>query len=238
MKVLCNYFGGSISYGLNTPSSDKDIRGLYLCDEISEIIGIGRRNDFKCSQNSVEDVMLWELRHFLNLLKRGNTMCLEMMYNENWIVCTDEFKLIQSFKNRLIDSHNLYKCLRGYCQSERSLVLGERTGVLGSKRQLDLKTYGYSYKNAVQFLRLCLCGRVFFQDGYFPVNVRSMDGLLFDIKTNPQKYSKDDVIKLMNDYEKSLEASYNTIKIEYKYNDDVANRLCYDLYMPVLLGHE
>ena len=53
-------------------------------------------------------------------------------------------------------------------------------------------------------MRLCLCGEVFFQDGYFPVNVRTIkDGdFLFDIKTNPQKYTKEDTVKLMDEYEK------------------------------------
>jgi predicted nucleotidyltransferase len=238
---LCSYYGGSISYGLNTPSSDKDIRGLYLCDTISDILGL-TKNDFKCSQNSTEDVFYWELRHFLNLLHKGNTMCLEMLYNNQWIECTDEFKYIQSFRNQLIDSHQLYKCLRGYCHSERALVLGERTGVLGSKRHEHLKTYGYSYKNAVQFLRLCLCGSEFFQTGNFPVNVRRLNlgcgDLLYEIKTHPEHYPKAKIIDLMDLFEKRLEVSYKEIKIEYKYNLELANRLCYELYMPILKEYE
>ena len=238
MKILCNYLGGSISYGLNIPLSDKDERYLFLNTEISKIIGLGRQ-DHEVKQKDGEDKFGWEIRHFLNSLKRGNTMCLEMMYNDKWIILTDEFRHIQSFRKQLIDSHLLYKCLRGYCQSERALVLGKRTGVLGGKRREHLDTYGYSYKNAVQFLRLCLCGTVFFQDGYFPVNITSVDtsGLLFNIKTNPGKYTKDDVIKLMDEYETRLENSYNTIKIIYKYDDDIANNLCYDLYMPILKNH-
>ena len=166
-------------------------------------------------------------------------MCLEMMYNETWTEITEEFKYIQSFRDELIDSHNLYKCLRGYCQSERALVLGKRTGVLGGKRRQHLETYGYSYKNAVQFLRLCLCGQVFFQEGWFPVNVRTLDvsGTLFGIKTQPQNYSKDDVIKLMDEYEKSLDQSFESIKVTHKYKVDTANEICYWLYMPLLKNH-
>ena len=98
----------------------------------------------------------WELRHALNLLKKGNTMVLEILYNDVWLEVTEEFKSIQSFRDKLIDSHKIYKCLRGYCFSERQLVLGKRTGVLGGKRKEALERLGYSYKNLVKFLRLCL----------------------------------------------------------------------------------
>lgn len=37
MKILCNYLGGSISYGLNTPASDRDERYLFLNDELSKV---------------------------------------------------------------------------------------------------------------------------------------------------------------------------------------------------------
>ena len=85
-------------------------------------------------------------------------------------------------------------------------------------------------------MRLCLCGEVFFQDGYFPVNVRTIkDGdFLFDIKTNPQKYTKEDTVKLMDEYEKRLDASYNKIQVIHSYDEEVANRICYTLYMLIL----
>ena len=235
MKTLCKYLGGSISYGLNTPESDRDERYVFLHTDRSKIIGL-ERHDHESKLSNTEDTFGYEIKHFLNLLKKGNTMCLEMLYNNTWLECTDEFKYIQSFRNKLIDSHALYKCLKGYCHSERNLVLGARTGVLGGKRKLHLETYGYSYKNAVQFLRLCWAGRVFFQDGYFPVNIRTIDinNVLFNIKTNPGSYSKDDIIKLMDEFELSLDNSYDTIRVIYKYDTVIANNICYELYMPLL----
>jgi len=236
MKTLCSYLGGSISYGLNTPTSDKDERFVFLNTDVSKIVGLSR-HEHESNQTDTEDKFGWEIRHFLNLLHRGNTMCLEILYNQNWLEITKEFIYIQSFKDKLIDSTCLYKCLRGYCQSERALVLGKRTGVLGGKRKEQLEKYGYSYKNAVQFLRLCLCGKIFFQEGYFPVNIRQFDAseTLFSIKTEPEKYSKEDVITLMDDYEKMLEQSYATIKIKHHYDVDIANQICYDLYVPILV---
>lgn len=235
MKVLAKYLGGSISYGLNTPESDRDERYVYIHTDYSKILGLEKDN-FKCIQNDVVDSFGWEIRHFLGLLRNGNTMSLEMMFNNTWIEASQAWIYIQTFSNQLISSHKLFKCLEGYCHSERRLTLGERTGVLGGKRKGHLDTYGYSYKNLVQYLRLCLCGRIFFQDGVFPVNVRSLPegDLLYSIKTNPGKYSKEDASKLMDEYERLMKESYDSIKVVYEYNEDIANKLCYDLYMPIL----
>ena len=237
VKVLCNYIGGSISYGLDTPQSDRDERYLFLNTERARIIGL-EKHEHESKQSDSEDSFGFELRHFLNLLKRGNTMCLEMLYNDTWLLCTEEFAHIQSYRMSLIDSVCLYKCLRGYCQSERAFVLGTRTGKLGGKRYAHIAQFGYSFKNAVQFLRLCLAGKVFFDDGIFPVNIAAVDssGLLRDIKVHPENYSKDDVVKFMDDYEKMLEKAYESTSVKRKYDVDIANQLCYDLYMPLLLA--
>lgn len=235
MKILAKYLGGSTSYGLATPESDKDERYIFLHTEISKILGLDRYQHESKQTDSI-DSFGWDLRHALNLLKRGNTMVLEILYNNDWLEVTPEFLYLQSFKNQLIDSHKLYKCLIGYCFSERQLVLGKRTGLLGGKRKESLERFGYSPKNLVQYLRLCLAGTVFFQDGYFPVNIRKLDerDLLFNIKTNPQNFNKETAIKLMDDFEIKLNNSYTNIKYIYQYNEKLANQLCYDLYFPIL----
>lgn len=227
--------GGSYSYGLNTPQSDIDERFVFIHTDIANIFGL-KRHDHQSKQNDEEDSFGWELRHFLNLLKNGNTICLEALYNDSWIEISEEFEYLQSLREKLIDSEKLYRCLKGYSYSERKLVLGERTGLLGSKRKITLDKYGYSYKNLVQYLRLCFAGVIFFHDGYFPVNVRSFQEgiLLFDIKSNPQNYNKEKATKLMDEYEKRLDVAFNQTKIVKTYSDEVANQICYDLYMPIL----
>ena len=111
MKVLCKYLGGSYSYGLNTPQSDVDERFVFIHTDVSNIFGL-KRHDHQSRQNDTEDSFGWELRHFLHLLKNGNTMCLEILYNTTWIEISDEYKYIQSFKNKLIDSKNYTPVLK------------------------------------------------------------------------------------------------------------------------------
>lgn len=235
MKLLCKYLGGSHSYGLATPASDLDERYLFIHENPSKIFGLDR-HDHQQRQNESEDSFGWELRHFLNLLRNGNTMCLEMLFNDNFLETTDEFKRIQEHKTELIDSHRLFKCLMGYCNSERDFVTGKRTGKLGGKRKTTIDKYGYSYKNLVQFLRLCLCGKSFFQTGNFPVNIRTVPegDFLYSIKSNPESCDLNKSIELMSQYETDLKRAYDSIKVVYSYNESVANKLCYELYMPIL----
>ena len=239
MKVICKFLGGSTAYGLNTPSSDKDERYLFLHTDVSRIVGL-ERYEHESRQNDTEDVFGWELRHFLNLLNKGNTMCLEMLYNDQWLEISPEFKLIQEQKNNLISSDKLFSCLCGYCHSERAFVLGSRTGKLGGKRFAALEKYGYSYKNAVQFLRLCVAGSIFFQKGYFPVNIKDLPqyGEISNVKFNPGDYNRESAIELMDRYEKMLLGSYDSIKVKHTFNPAVANKLCMDLYMPILMENK
>lgn len=236
LKILAKYEGGSKSYGLATPKSDTDIRFLFIHTDYKKIIGL-ERHEHECRQNEHEDSFGFEIRHFFNLLRRGNTQCLEMLFNYKWLEVADEFlNQIQVNRHDLIDSHKLYKCLRGYCFSERRLVLGERTGVLGGKRREHLDEFGYSYKNLVQFLRLSAAGSIFFQTGEFPVDINKTEygDLLFRIKNHPDCYSVEDAKLLMSEYEKILDESYKNIKVVYRYDEDLANKICLNLYLPIL----
>ena len=141
MKLLCKYLAGSNSYGLNTPASDIDYRGIFVNDDMAQIVGLGR-HDHKVSQSPEEDVVYTELRNALNLLKNGNTQMIEMLFNEEWVLLTPEWKMVMNNRARLVDSSKLFSCLRGYMQSELRLANGERTGKLGGKRKDQIDQFG------------------------------------------------------------------------------------------------
>ena len=110
MLLICKYKAGSHSYGLDIDNvSDEDIRGVFLSQNISDIIGLDK-NEYIINQNNVKDVVYYELRHFLKLLKKGNVGCLEMLHNTIWLEKTKEFDLIQKNKDKLLDSETIYKC--------------------------------------------------------------------------------------------------------------------------------
>ena len=239
MKIICKMQGGSHSYGLNTPSSDVDIRGVFLNDEVDTIIGLGRyeHQDLK----TVElDSFYWEFRHFLNLLRKGNTQALELLFNNKWISLDYEFSQVIAKRNQLIDTTQMFKSLKGYIYSERRLANGERTGKLGSKRKAAIDLYDFSPKNVVQLLRLSWAGTQFFKTGEFPVNIADVDPVfcneLLDIKLNPQNYDKAQLMTKVDQFELMLNQAFDSVATEQylKFDYQLANKLVLEAYLPVL----
>jgi len=237
MIKICSMLGGSHGYNLNTPTSDIDIRGVYIDDNINSIIGL-QKNEFVQTQSEKEDTVYTEFRHALRLLKQANTQTIELLFNDNWIECSAEWKLVQAHKLELIDSVKLFNCLRGYMQGERRLANGERTGRLGGKRKESIDKFGFSPKNACQFLRLAWAGSIFFKKSYFPVGIKSEDPsfceCLLDIKTNPKNYEKEYLNDLFQRADNLLVKDFENRIKTFTFNEGLANELCLRIYAPVV----
>jgi len=77
MKVIYKVISGSHAYGTNTPSSDMDIRGVFIPSD-DYIFGI-KRMDTNIS-NDNEDIVLYELRKYISLLVNSNPNIIELLY--------------------------------------------------------------------------------------------------------------------------------------------------------------
>lgn len=89
MKIIAKITAGSRLYGLDTPESDTDTRGVFLSTSPSDILGLGRFEIFK---RESEDAVFFELRHFLAGLKRTNTNMLELLHADE-----EDFETIDIF---------------------------------------------------------------------------------------------------------------------------------------------
>lgn len=230
-NLVCKCFGGSHLYNLNTPQSDIDIRGIYLLDNASDIIGLNSNRDFHIQDKSKEDVEFKEFRNAMRLLKGANTQIIELLFNQNWIYCSDLWREAQSRKYDLIDSKTLFCVLKGYINGEKKLAFGEKTGKLGSKRKEAIEEYGYSPKNIVQLIRLCVAGMHFFHHGTFKVVMDSpMKDVLINIKTNPIQYEKEFLMNYIQKCENHLDDSFNNKQLTFRFNENVANELILKAY--------
>jgi hypothetical protein len=199
MKTLCKYLGGSHLYGMNTPASDIDERGVFMNTDPLYVYGF-HRLDNQVKQTAEEDVMMHELTQFLKLATKSNTQTLECLFAPDdafSYMALDFQALVRNERYRFLDSVQLFKSLRGYLHNEMRLALGERTGLLGSKRKNALEEYGFSYKNFGHLFRLAECGRQFFKDGVYPVRLVDFNSDLhdfcMDVKLNPGNHNKDDL---------------------------------------------
>jgi len=236
MLKICEIVVGSKLYGLDTPESDTDVRGVFLHTDYADILGISKEKVVK-NTNSEEDSVFMEFRHYLKQLYNTNTFAIELLYapSEKFSFTTHTFDLVRSRKNKLVDSDKLYKSLTGYIHNEIRLANGERMGDIGSKRREKINTYGFSPKNFSHMIRLAHCGAEFFRTGDYPV---VLDGhirdLVFDIKVNPENYTKAKLNYLAVQYFDYFKKCYTNSTIKKVYDSGVANLLCLTAYYPFL----
>lgn len=243
MQTICKMLGGSHSYGLQTPSSDIDHRGVYLHTNPAHILGLScnvGEHEHIVIQDATQDVSYKEFRKALRLLREANTEMVELLYNDNWIEINPTWEFVMKNRGQLVDSEKLHKCLKGYMQGELKLANGERTGKLGGKRKEAIDKYGFSPKNFVQLFRLAWAGDYYFTHGVFPVNVERhsphLHNLLMEIKTTPEANSVEALNELAAAAEKNLDASFTNRKFTTTFNEDFANHLCLEVYGPVIKG--
>lgn len=236
-KVLCMIKGGSHAYGLSTPTSDIDLRGVFVNTDASHLVGL-KRDEVLTEQNKQHDKVMTEFRHVLKLLRNANSQMVELLYMNEYEVLDPFWEKVKAQRQHLVESKTLFNCLRGYMQGELRLANGERTGKLGGKRKEAIDKYGFSPKNFVQLFRLAWAGKVFFQDDGFPVDLGvhnpSFRDDLLDIKVHPEKYTKEQLNERAAKAEVKLVESYETRRYERKFDEEVADNLCLRLYGPLI----
>jgi hypothetical protein len=244
MKILCAYQAGSHAYGLDTPDSDSDVRGVFALTLPGCIIDPHQYDSARSAKyqgvlSGKTDTGYYELRHFFNILRQGNTNAIEMLFVEDWAAIDPFFLGIIQRRAQLLDSEQIYKSLKGYMFGELKKALGERTGKLGGKRKETVDKYGFSPKNFVQLLRLAHCGIEFFETGMFPVHLGEdpIRAQLLDIKTNPANYSKIQLTATVHAAELELERAYKNRSFNTQFNQRLADRLMIDCYLNVLQNH-
>lgn len=91
-NVIYECIVGSKSYGLDLPSSDTDIKGVYVAS-VDEFYGFEYDEQVN---NASNDITYYEIGKFLNLLTRSNPTVLEMLFTseEHILKTSDLFKLI------------------------------------------------------------------------------------------------------------------------------------------------
>lgn len=264
INIIYEAVGGSRSYGLETPESDTDIRGVYLTSDISQLTGLNREaapRSHGTSPSGLEnesnntnninniniinnDTVYYELVHWFRLLKNTNTQVVELLFNKqiNYVEPTFQ-ELVLKNRYRFLDTQQMYKSICGYIFNEKRLAFGEKTGRLGGKRKAAIDSNGFSHKNFVQLIRLSYCGKKFFETGHFPVNLReenpTLAATLMMIKQFPETYAERlHELKLMADtFEIEMKIEYEKREIGYEFDCNYANYVILSLYEELIDQH-
>jgi predicted nucleotidyltransferase len=160
---------GSHAYGLATPESDLDLRGVVVPNDLSYFFGL---NFFEQEiYKDQEDHVAWNLQKFAKLAAAANTQMLEMLFSsEEHIITLHPLFNKYFLKNRdKFLTNKIYDVINGYAGSEYRKALGESSRDLGAVRKEDINNFGYSCRNASHCVRLLYAATHALSTGVFPV---------------------------------------------------------------------
>lgn len=103
--LIC--YGGSIAYGTNTPTSDTDIRGIYM-NRLDEFIGITPTSEQYCPNDS--DTVIYSLKKIFHLLMQCNPNVIEILglQPEHYLYVTDAGKIIIDHSDLFLSKRAIY----------------------------------------------------------------------------------------------------------------------------------
>ena len=154
-NLICLYVGGSHAYGLDTDTSDLDIRGIFK-DSIDMILGYQKLDQLA---NDSQDIVIYSLSKLLPLVAEGNPNVMECLWvdEEEILFATYEYSYLRSRREDFLSKIVKHK-YSGYAMSQLKRIKGhdkwlvkEQEGKFNKKP--NIKDYiihvenGYIHKN-------------------------------------------------------------------------------------------
>ncbi len=111
--ILLECLSGSKAYGLDTPDSDTDIRGVFYMPK-SMFYGMEEVNQVSNENN---DIVYYELGHYVYLLTKSNPNAIELLYSPEDCILY-QHPLMKRLKKELFLSKNCQKSFGDYAMAQ------------------------------------------------------------------------------------------------------------------------
>lgn len=120
-NLIVLYIGGSHAYGLNTASSDLDIRGIFK-NNIDQILGYEKIEQL---ENNSKDITIYSLSKILKLIIDQGPNAQEALWcdKEEILYATDEYWYIRNLRDQLLSKLAKHK-YSGYALSQLKRLRG------------------------------------------------------------------------------------------------------------------
>lgn len=221
LNLIYKYIRGSHCHGINTPTSDTDIGGVFLLPN-ETLLGLGV-DYHETKSNSTNDITYYELNKFIKLIGKSNPTILEALFIDDEFILHEskEIKYIKSYRDTFI-TKQCFNTFFGYAQAQIKKALSDKR--CNSRPKYD----GYDTKNMCETFRLLNMGIEIAQGKGVIVNRKNIDGeFLLDIKKN--KYSFDYLYNLIEEKQKKFNMVCESSTLPDKINTNQLNQILIDI---------
>jgi hypothetical protein len=182
--ILCGV-AGSQAYGLDTPDSDIDLKGVFVHKTI-DLLGIDKQKETINHTNP--DSCYHEVAKFIRLALKCNPTILEQLYLNEYTQLTEEGRLLIDNRDLFL-SNSVYKSYGGYAISQARKL--NRRGT-----SFDVGMKNRYAKHARHCYRLLDQGKQLLETGTLEIRVKNREEL-FEIGNLPPE-------KLVERFEKEF----------------------------------
>lgn len=146
-QLLVTHLAGSKAYGTNLPTSDTDIRGIFVADELYYRSPWFTVNEIEIPDD--EDTKYYELSKFLKLLVDQNPNIVETLWvDESDILTTSPgYELLRSHREQLLSSKVAFT-FSGYAVSQLKRIKGHNKWI--NTPQPEERPKQYQFVSLVQ----------------------------------------------------------------------------------------
>lgn len=193
MTTILKTLVGSRAYGLATPFSDYDYKGVYIAPT-SKLLSLG--GNIKTGSQSIDgkvDDVQWEVGKFLSLAIQCNPTALELFFAPIVAATTEGLALRELFPY-VWQPTRVYNAFVGYSSSQRNEYIK-----------------GRGPKYAVAYIRTLYQATVLLSEGYLPIDMTGTElySRLRAIKTGFPSIIADEVLVLCGEWKKEVDTVYD-----------------------------
>jgi len=143
--------GGSHAYGMNTPESDVDVRGVCIPTNRSYYTGMGINKFEQKDSGWDDDRVIYDLRKAMILMADNNPNVLELLFTDerHWIKVTDSWHKILEHKEKFL-SKKVKHTYSGYAIAQLRRIQKHRNYLLNPPKKKPLRSdYGLGVEKSL-----------------------------------------------------------------------------------------